>query len=189
MQRFHQLIFVASLLALCWFAMMAVHEFGHVVGAIATGGVVERVVLHPLTISRTDVSPNPNPSVVVWLGPILGCIIPGVLWWFIPRHYASARNIGAFFAGFCLVANGAYIFAGSFDRVGDSGVMLKHGSPFWTLILFGGLTIPLGFSLWHRLGSVKRFLADPTLVEPKLVYALMFGLIAVLALEFMFSPG
>ena len=67
MQRFHQLIFVASLLALSWFAMMAVHELGHVVGALVTGGVVERVVLHPLTISRTDVSPNPEPSIVVWL--------------------------------------------------------------------------------------------------------------------------
>jgi len=65
MQRFHQLLFIASLLALSWFAMMAVHEFGHVVSAFASGGAVERVVLHPLTISRTDVSPNPNPSIVV----------------------------------------------------------------------------------------------------------------------------
>ena len=188
MQRFHQLIFVASLLALSWFAMMAVHEFGHVVGALTTGGTVERVVLHPLTISRTDVSPNPNPSLVVWLGPILGCIIPAAAWWFIPRRFAIARNIAMFFAGFCLLANGAYIAIGAFDRVGDCGVMLQHGSPLWTLLLFGILTIPAGFYLWHRLGSVKQFLADPSLVDPIVAYTLFGALIVMLALEFTISP-
>ncbi|TWT49537.1 hypothetical protein Pla22_47340 [Rubripirellula amarantea] len=188
MQRFHQLIFVASLLALSWFAMMAVHEFGHVIGALTTGGAVERVVLHPLTISRTDVSPNPNPSIVVWLGPILGCIIPAAIWGCIPHCYASARNIAAFFAGFCLLANGAYIAIGSFDRVGDCGVMLQHGSPLWTLLAFGLVTIPLGFYLWHRLGSVRQFIADPSLVDPIVAYALLGALLVMLALELTISP-
>ena len=43
-------------MALSWFVMMAVHELGHVVGALATAGSIERVILSPLTISRTDVS-------------------------------------------------------------------------------------------------------------------------------------
>lgn len=158
MQRIHQFIFVVSLLALSWFLMMAVHEFGHVIGALSTGGTIKRVVLHPLTISRTDVLPNPQPSIVVWLGPILGCAIPATVWWIIPQRFSVARNIAMFFAGFCLLANGAYIAVGSFDRVGDCGVMLQNGSPFWTLLLFGILTIPLGFYLWHRLGSVIQFL-------------------------------
>jgi len=188
MQRFHQLIFVASLLALSWFAMMAVHEFGHVVGAITTGGAVERVVLHPLTISRTDVSPNPNPSIVVWLGPILGCIIPAFVWWFVPRRFTISRKIALFFAGFCLLANGAYIAIGSVDRVGDCGVMLQYGSPLWTLMLFGALTIPLGLYAWHRLGSVKQFLADPSLVDPIVAYTLFGALVVLLVLEFTISP-
>jgi len=187
MQRFHQLIFVASLLALSWFAMMAVHELGHVVGALTTGGAVDRVVLHPLTISRTDVSPNPNPSIVVWLGPILGCVIPAAIGWLVPRRFTIARNIAMFFAGFCLLANGAYIAIGSFDRVGDCGVMLQHGSPFWTLLFFGALTIPLGFYIWHRLGSVKQFLNDPSLVDPAVAYTLLAALVVLLALEFTIS--
>jgi hypothetical protein len=188
MQRFHQLIFVASLLAISWFAMMVVHELGHVIGALTTGGAVERVMLHPLTISRTDVSPNPNPSIVVWLGPILGCIIPAAIWWCIPHRYASARNIAAFFAGFCLLANGAYIAIGSFDRVGDCGVMLQHGSPLWTLLAFGLVTIPLGFYLWHRLGSVRQFIADPSLVDPIVAYTLLGALLVMLALGLTISP-
>lgn len=188
MQRFHQLIFIVSLLALCWFAMMAIHEFGHVAGAIATGGTVERVVLYPLTISRTDVSPNPNPSLVVWMGPILGCLIPAIMWWSVPRQFSGLRNIALFFAGFCLLANGAYIALGSFDRVGDCGVMLKTGSPIWTLVLFGLLTIPLGLFAWHSLGSVKQFLADPSLVSPKLCYGALATVIVLLTLEFTISP-
>ena len=188
MQRFHQLIFFASLLSLSWFAMMAVHELGHVVGALVTGGVVERVVLHPLTISRTDVSPNPEPSIVVWLGPILGCFIPAAVWWFVPRHFTAAHYIAMFFAGFCLITNGAYIAIGSFGRVGDCGVMLEHGSPLWTLLLFGAMTIPLGFYLWHRLGSVKQFLADPSLVDPAVVYTLFGVLVVLLVLEFTIPP-
>ena len=188
MQRFHQFVFVASLLALSWFAMMAVHEFGHVVGSLATGGGVERVVLHPLTISRTDVSPNPNPLVVVWLGPILGCVIPVAVWWFVPRRFSFARGIAMFFAGYCLLANGTYLSFGSFDQVGDCGVMLQHGSPFWSLLVFGVITILLGFYLWHRLGSIKQFLADPSVADPVIVYALLGVLVVLLALEFTISP-
>ena len=92
-----------------------------------------------------------------------------------------------FFAGFCLLANGAYIAVGSFDRIGDCGVMLEHGSPLWTLLLFGILTIPTGFLLWHRLGSVKQFLAGPSMVDPVVAYTLLGALIVMLALEFTIS--
>jgi hypothetical protein len=74
MNRWRQFLFIVSVLALVWYGMMAVHELGHVLGAVVTNGSVERVVLHPLTISRTDVSPNPHPTAVVWLGPVIGCV-------------------------------------------------------------------------------------------------------------------
>ncbi|MCA9198559.1 MAG: hypothetical protein KDA87_13520 [Planctomycetales bacterium] len=188
MQRFHQVMFIGSLLALSWFAMLAVHEFGHVVGALATGGTVAQVVLHPLTISRTDVSPNPHPLTVVWLGPILGSSIPVLIWRFIPSRITVARQIGCFFAGFCLIANGAYIAFGSMDGVGDCGAMLRHGSATWTLLLFGAITIPLGLHLWHQLGPIKPFLANPAKIDPAVTYWLFTVFVAMLTLEFTFSP-
>lgn len=45
--------------------MQAIHECGHVLGAWLTGGQVARVVLNPLTLSRTDLAENPRPLVVV----------------------------------------------------------------------------------------------------------------------------
>jgi hypothetical protein len=152
-RRLPQAILIGSTLLGSWLAMQAVHELGHVIGAWTTGGRVARVVLHPLTISRTDLAENPRPLVVVWAGPIGGVALPLLMW----RIAAVVRMRGAFvlrfFAGFCLIANGLYIAGGSFDRVGDCGEMLRHGSPVWLLWLFGIVTAPTGFWIWNGLGS------------------------------------
>ena len=127
MARLPQVVLVGSTLLLSWLGMMAVHEAGHVAATRLTGGAVSQVVLHPLTISRTDLSHNPHPLVVAWAGPVLGAVLPlaafGVA--------AAAKMPGAyllrFFAGFCLVANGAYLGAGSVEGVGDAGDLVRHG--------------------------------------------------------------
>ena len=51
-----QLILIGSTIVGSWLGMQAVHEAGHVLGARVTGGRVERIVLYPLTISRTDLA-------------------------------------------------------------------------------------------------------------------------------------
>src|ERR1700694_3950238 len=78
--RLDQVVLIASTVLGSWLGMQAVHESGHVLGAWVTGGRVARVVLHPLTISRTDVSQNPNPLAVVWAGPVFGVLLPLVFW-------------------------------------------------------------------------------------------------------------
>lgn len=131
---------------------MVVHELGHILAAYLTGGGVTKVVLHPLDISRTDVSPNPQPVLVVWAGPVLGVMIPLVIWGVFCKLRIPGDYLARFFAGFCLIANGGYIAIGSFESIGDAGDMLRYGSGNWQLWLFGIVTIPPGFLLWHRLG-------------------------------------
>src|SRR5262245_36776670 len=131
--RCHQFLLIGSLLPLCWLGMMIVHEFGHVVGAWLTGGTVAKVVLHPLAISRTDVWPNPHPLVVVAAGPVLGVLFP-LIGWALARQARLARNyLVRFFAGFCLIANGAYLAFGALDGVGDAGDLLRNGAALWQL--------------------------------------------------------
>lgn len=148
--------------AFCWYAMMAVHEFGHVIGAWVTGGVVERVVLHPLAISRTDLSVNPHPLPVVWFGPVLGCLTPILIWLIIRRLLPEKQHLARFFAGFCCVANGAYIGIGSFEAIGDAGNLLKHECPIGYLWLFGIVLIPIGFVLWNGLGPAFGIVRSQT---------------------------
>jgi len=188
MRRYHQILFVVSLIAFCWLAMMAVHELGHVMGAWVTGGTVTRVVLHPLTISRTDVMPNPQPGVVVWMGPIVGCLLPLAIALCIPRRHAVLRSTAWFFAGFCLLANGTYIAFGSFDRVGDCGEMWRTGTPTWVMLTFGAITIPTGLLVWHWLGSPREFLADPHLVTPRMAYVMFGLLVTAITLGALISP-
>lgn len=133
--------------------MMIVHEFGHVVGAWMTGGTVTRVVLSPLKISRTDVSPNPNPGIVSWAGPIIGVVVPLVFYLSGIVFKTSWIFLARFFAGFCLIANGAYLAIGSLQKIGDAKTMLQHGTPLITLWIFGIVCIPMGLLCWHDLGK------------------------------------
>ncbi len=126
--RIWQALLIVFAGGLSWLAMMGVHELGHVVNAALSGGHVERVVLHPWTISRTDLSPNPSPRFVAWGGAVWGTAIPLALLVVVRLAARSYAYLAAFFAGFCCLANGLYLAAGSFGGVGDAGDLLRHGA-------------------------------------------------------------
>lgn len=180
MHRLRLLLFVVSLTGLSWLGMMAFHEMGHVLAAVATGGKVDKVVLHPLAISRTDVSPNPWPAVVVWGGPLMGVAVPLGLLGVTPRSWLWARRSSWFFAGFCLIANGAYIGIGSFWGIGDCGEMLRTRTPQWVMVGFGAITISVGFWLWHHLGSLRELWQNNESVPPRVVWGTLFMLLAAI---------
>ncbi|QDT36255.1 M50 family metallopeptidase [Stratiformator vulcanicus] len=141
-----------ALLPLCWLGMQVVHECGHVVGGVISGGTVTKVVMHPLTISRTDVSPNPRPLITLWAGPIVGSLIPLFVALAVPRRWIQTRHLSGFFAAYCLVANASYIGLGVFTPAGDAEMMLHHGSPRWLLGTFGAVGLIAGGIMFQRLG-------------------------------------
>ncbi len=137
----------------CWLGMMTIHECGHVLGTWISGGKSHRVVIPLIGFSRTDARINPHPLIEVWAGPLFGWLAPyGVLIGMrIARHKLS--GLIRFFAGFCAVANGAYIGAGVFIPVGDAAVMKRLGTPIWVLALFGIAALSAGLWEWHLLGK------------------------------------
>jgi hypothetical protein len=106
----------------------------------------------------------------------------------VPLRLTVLRKVARFVAGFCLIANGAYISIGSFDRIGDCGEMLQTGTPLWVMLTFGGVTIPLGLYLWHGLGSLKRFINDPSIVTPRMAYCVSGALLVIVVAGFALSP-
>ena len=172
-----------------WLAMQIVHEFGHVMHALASGATVRKVVLSPLSISRTDPSPNPHPLFVVWGGPLWGCLLPLMCWLLVQRIDWKHRHLVRFFAGFCLIANGAYLGMGIVKPVGDAQLLLEHGTPHWVLGLFGVITVGTGFWFWNGIG--KRFgigmSADD--VDSREIVALGALVVLIVVLELaLFSP-
>jgi hypothetical protein len=181
MQLTMKSLFVLILIVLCWLGMQVVHELGHVLGAIVTGGDVEKVILHPLAISRTDVSVNPHPLFVVWAGPIVGVLLPVLAFLPLRRTPSTVGLLLRFFAGFCLLANGAYIGLGSFEGVGDAGVMRQQGSAAWYLWLFGSVTIAAGLWTWHGLGPKLGWVRLGRVSWQSFLLAIVGGLAMVVA--------
>jgi hypothetical protein len=144
---------MAALIAACWYGMLIMHESGHVLAARITGGAVQRVVLLPWTFSRTDVDPNPHAAVVAWAGAIFGGLCPYILSGvsrLVARQWTKPT---AFFAGFCLIANGAYLATVLVLPVGDTEDLLRLGAPAW---IMATVVIPMfgaGLWLWHTLGK------------------------------------
>lgn len=136
-----------------WLAMMAVHEFGHVLHAWLAGGRVLHVRVPLWGFSYTELESNPHPLFVAWGGCLWGCAIPlfSTTAATLLRGPAMIRRVLHAFAGFCLVANGAYLAVGQADAVGDAGDLLRYGVPRSVLVLVGGVGVFAGLLLWHRL--------------------------------------
>jgi hypothetical protein len=139
-----QVLLVGALLPLCWLGMQAVHELGHVGALWASRGTVAKVVLHPLTISRTDPGVNPQPLFEVWAGPVVGVLLPLAALGVAQLVHFSGTHLLRFFAGFCLIANGCYLGVAPLDAVGDAHTLLVLGAPVWQLVLFGVVTVSPG---------------------------------------------
>ncbi|MDR1478677.1 MAG: hypothetical protein LBJ00_07020 [Planctomycetaceae bacterium] len=146
-------------LIICWFGMEAVHEFGHVWAAWCSGAIVERVVLLP--ISRTDIVDVKYPLFIYGAGASFGAIFPVLLWLVLKLFRVKVVYLFRFFAGFCLIANGAYIGC-DFSVVGptDAGLLFEHGANRIILVLFGLVCVSGGLFLWH--GQSRFFFPKKT---------------------------
>src|SRR5688572_7825773 len=186
-RRSRQLLLISSTLWFSWLTMMLVHEGGHVIGALCTGGRIRRVVWHPAVISRTDVRPNPHPLVEVWAGPLIGSVVPLAL-----AAIASALRVHFAYlvwviAGFCLIANGAYIGIGAVRPIGDAEELIVHGTPRWTLGLFGAMAVGLGFWIWHRVSPHIGFGSVPESIPAAHAYASFALAVLTTLLGFVFG--
>ncbi len=178
---FWQGVLILATVAFSWLAMQVVHEGGHILHLLAAGGSVERLTLHPLAISHTLPAANPCPLVTVAGGPIWGVLLPLVLWWQVARWIPSRAYLAAFFLGFCLVSNGAYLAGDAVVQGGDGRELVLHGVPAWTLVAAGLCLVAAGLYVWHGLGGhfgLGRS-AQPVRATDALAMAALLGLVVL----------
>lgn len=130
--------------------MLTLHELGHVLHAWTSGGEVVRLTIPAAGFSETVVHPNPRPLFVAWGGAVWGVAIPllicGAAW----AVWRRVPQVLRFFAGFCLIANGAYIGIGWAFDAGDAADVVALGAPVWVMILYGVICAAAGLWLWHK---------------------------------------
>lgn len=156
-KRSKQLGLAAIMIVVSWYGMMGVHEAGHCLGGLMTGGRIERVEFPLIGFSRTDVSGSRNPLLVTWAGPVAGTGVPLALLAIVPWAGRSLKQCLLFFVGFCLIANGIYIGTGGFMAGGDGADLLARGARLWQLVVFGVAALLGGLVVWHRLGRVTKW--------------------------------
>ncbi|HEX3135411.1 MAG TPA: M50 family metallopeptidase [Planctomycetota bacterium] len=186
--RLRQVLLIGCFLPWCWLAMMVVHECGHVLAAWLTGATVERVVLHPLALSQTDLGENPQPLLVSWAGPWIGCALPCLAWLVVKMPSFAVTPFARFFAGFCLVANGVYLGMGAWIGDGDAGDLLRTGAQVWQLVLFGIGAAAGGFWMWHGQGRTFGFKGTHEQITKRSVITVASVLIITVTLEALLSP-
>jgi hypothetical protein len=95
----------------------------------------------------------------------------------------SGWPVAAFFAGFCLIANGAYLGMAVGQPVGDAADLLRMGTPLWLLAGFALVTIPAGFWLWNGLGRHFGLGPESNPVSQTQGVVLLIALVIVLVAE------
>jgi len=152
--RFFQALLIAATTVASWLLMMAFHECGHVLNGWLSGATLLHVDLPPWGFSRTDFSENPHPLFTAWGGVVTGCLLPLTIFLCVRAALPRYTYLARWFAGFCLIANGAYLIGGILHegRADDGGVILQNGGAPWQLAFVSIPAVALGLYLWNGLG-------------------------------------
>ncbi len=185
--RWPRRLLALAIVPTCWLGMMAVHELGHVLAAWLVGAKVERVVLHPFAFSRTDVAVNDSPRFIIWMGPIVGCVMPLMLWGLAALRRMSCAFVFKFFAGFCLIANGIYIGYGWLEEGGDASDLHALGESGLMMTIAGTITAVIGLALWSHVREEFGFGKETREVSVRLVIGTAALFVALLIVGFLLS--
>jgi len=183
-----QAAYLLTVTLLFWLGMQVFHELGHVLGALATGAEILRVVLHPLKLSETVLGRNPEPALVAFTGTLAGSGLPLLLYGFTRTLHLGDTALQRAFAGFCLIANGVYLVFGPSTGPSDTGVMVTAGWSGGLLRTAGLLLAGTGIYLWNGLGRYFG-MGEARGQVRRSAFALSLFLLALLVLlELIFQP-
>jgi hypothetical protein len=175
-----------STAGLSWLLMLAVHESGHVLHGWLSGAQLAGVHLPIFSLSRTDFAANPHPLFVAWGGPLWGCALPLAIL-AATRCFAAKHHVYLLtcFAGFCVIANGAYLLGGAILNGGgdDGGVILQQGGSRWQLCAFGVVAVAAGLYLWNGLGPYFGLGPSRGRVDRRAAVGVAVALLVVVCLE------
>lgn len=143
-------------LGVSWTVMAWTHEGGHIVGGWLMGGHLQYAELRPWLLPYSHFEPDPQPLVTLWAGPIFGAVVPWRIALMVPRVHTR------FIAGFCLLANGAYLATAAYagDALLDTTKLLAAGAWSVSIGMYCLITITVGYPMFRD--SVVRLIGQPS---------------------------
>lgn len=121
--------------------MAFTHEVGHLIGGRAGGAALRHAELRPWRLPHSLFQPDPKPLLTLWMGPILGVVIPVAIA-LIVRHPWMW-----FIAHFCVLANGCYLAAAwiAGDPFLDTPRLLDAGARPVSILIYCLITMTFGY--------------------------------------------
>lgn len=179
MKTFQRFLIVLGVFVFAYNASTIIHELGHALTLVATGGEVDFIEVSPFSWSYAHYTSDPEPMATSWGGflweTVFGLFAFFVLW--IAKSRLSL--FGVVLAIASLAGTGIYMLVGAVLRIGDSAALIRMGVPPSALIVIGSfllllvlpLILPLGVLL--GVGKGKNKLTTTILVFSPIVAYLL----------------
>jgi hypothetical protein len=139
---FRQAIFVFGSLCFSIVASTILHESGHALATLLTGGKISSLVINPLGWSYVvyESSILPQPLFTAWGGILFSTIASIILLW-IALQFQNPYWVFIGFVGiFILLSNGMNFMMGLIYSTGDPALLYEYGVPIWIILLVGCLS-------------------------------------------------
>lgn len=187
-KRLQQMLIVLGIFVFSYNLGNLIHESGHALNAVLTGGSLNKITMSPLSWCYTWTSGG-NRIFVIWGGFLWQTIIPIVLLFLCFKSRIALYAL--FLALVSFAESGIYMIAGAAAGIGDGGSLVKLGTPPFILITVGGILLlcclPLSLPIGVLLGIGQKqtsFISTMMVLMPIQMY-----LLAMLIYNLMKNPS
>ena len=156
---FQQMLIVLGIFVFSYNLSNLIHESGHALNAVLTGGSLNKITMSPLSWCYAWTSGG-NRIFVIWGGFLWQTIVPTVilllLWCFKSRLSLYAL----FLVLVSFAESGIYMITGAVAGIGDGGNLVRYGIPPFILLTVGSILLlcclPLSLPMGVLLGIERK---------------------------------
>ncbi len=183
MKTFQRCLIVLGAFVFAYNAGNLIHEFGHGINVLATGGSIGRISISPLSWSYISYAGGGEARATTWGGFLWETILPLLIFLGLWCIKSRASFWALLLAMVALATTAIYMLVGAFLDIGDAGFLVRVGLPTWPFVAIGAgllllcllLALPLGTLL--GIGRGRCSFAKTCLIvgAPILAYLLAIG--------------
>ncbi len=190
MKCFQQMLIVLGIFVFSYNLSNLIHESGHALNAVLTGGSLNKITMSPLSWCYASTSGG-NKIFVTWGGFLWQTIVPTALLILLWRFKSRLSLFALFLVLVSFAVSGIYMITGALAGIGDGGNLVRYGIPPFILLTVGSILLlcclPLSLLMGVLLGLGRKqtsFISVMMVLMPIQIY-----LFAMLIYNLMENPS